>query len=163
LDANDELLLDTEIVAPVNVDGEVYLAVYEVALPLGGVIVPLVIVRLDDANDETELLIVKVISAFLLANILVLADEMVTYVLLVIIERLSAVDEKLVLESLLVPDTKIDPVVVVDTDGVKVAVYVSLSVVVGVDKVPPLKSMTELLNLVVAVLILNVIVAVCPA
>jgi hypothetical protein len=140
LETNDELLLDTAIVVPVNGDEEVYVAVYVLllvfAVTLIVPIVPLLIVRLDDANDETELLIVKVIVAVLFADKLVLPDEMVTYVLLVIIERLSDLDGKLVVESLLVPDTEIDPLAVVDTDGVKVAVYVTLSVVVGVDKVP---------------------------
>jgi hypothetical protein len=78
----------------------------------------------------------NVIVVELLDLILALLDEIVTYVLVVSIERLSAVDEKLVVESLLVPDTKMVPPSDVFILGVKVAVYVSLSLVDGVDKVP---------------------------
>jgi hypothetical protein len=78
----------------------------------------------------------NVIVVELLDLILALLDEIVTYVLVVSIERLSAVDEKLVVESLLVPDTKMVPLSDVFILGVKVAVYVSLSLVDGVDKVP---------------------------
>jgi hypothetical protein len=107
----------------------------------------------------------NVIVVELLDLILALLDEMVTYVLLVIIERLSAVDEKLVVESLLVPDTKMVPLPDVFILGVKVAVYVDpLMSLATVDKLPPSRVVIkELLNLVVAVLIVNVIVAVCPA
>ena len=78
-----------------------------------------------------------------------------------IVRLLRGVDEKVVVASLLVPDTEIDPVVVVFAVGVKVAVYVEpLLVVATVDKVPPTRVIKELLNLVVAVLIANVIVAV---
>ena len=69
----------------------------------------------------------------------------------------------IVLASLVVPDTEIEPDVLVDAVGVKIAVYVDpLFDVVTFDRLPPTTVINELLKSVVAVLIANVTVAVCP-
>jgi hypothetical protein len=72
-------------------------------------------------------------------------------------------EENVVVPSLVVPDTEIEPDVLVDADGVKIAVYVDpLFDVVIVDRLPPTTLINELLKTVVGVLIVNVTVAVCP-
>jgi hypothetical protein len=72
-------------------------------------------------------------------------------------------EENVVVPSLVVPDTEIEPDVLVDAVGVKIAVYVDpLFDVVTFDRLPPTTLINELLKTVVGVLIVNVTVAVCP-
>jgi len=118
----------------------------------------------DDVKDVVGVSIVKVIIDVWFAYRTVDEAEIVqvTVVASVFIVRVGElVVVNIVLASLVVPDTEIEPDVLVDAVGVKVAVYVDpLFDVVTFDKLPPTTVINELLNSVVAVLIVNVTIAV---
>jgi hypothetical protein len=148
----------------VNVDVYVAPLSYVVLVPK----VPPLIRIIESSNFVVAGLIENVIVAVSPAANVVLSEDMVhvTSETFVFIERLSDDVVNVVVASLLVPDTVIDPVVVVNAFGVKVAVYVNpLSVLSTVVKVPSegVIVIKELLNLVVGGLIVNVIVEVWPA
>ena len=143
----------------------VNVAVYVLPLPLIVPNVPPYNSITDDVNDEVGVSIVNVIIDVWFAYKTV--DEAVivhvTAVTTVLIERPTVLEENVVVASLLVPDTEIEPLIVLFSVGVKVAVYVDpLFDVVTFDRLPPTTVINELLKSVVDVLIANVTVAVCP-
>ena len=140
----------------------VNLAVYVVPLPLMVPNTPPVTVTRDDEKLVVELFIVKVIVAVCPLENVVLDDEIAQTTLVevdVAIERLNVLELNVV--DPVVPDTIMDPLVVVFAVGVNVAVYV-VPLPLMVPNVPPLTVTRDDEKLVVELFIVKVIVAVCP-